>query len=332
MRQRLKRIITGNRLLLQILNRSTGNFPKVLVYHRFAPPGTAVPHRVSADIFAWQLDNLQKDFEVISFGECIARFLHNGVWPKGCVVLTIDDGYLDMYQWAWPELARRNMTATFFVTTRFVDGEFWLWPDQLEYALQQTVCTSSLINIAGEQIVISLKDEGERSAAWQLFIKHCIGSEDSQRLSFISQVMEQLAVLLPSTPPPEYCAVTWEHLQEMQKGGIEIGGHTMSHPILSKISSDLLDREIGMGRQILEERLGHSVRSFCYPNSGPGDINDAVVSAVDRARYSGAVFGTDLAVWDRFQVPRMGISEDRIDFLWKLYGGESFAYRAKKAR
>ncbi|MDD2852259.1 MAG: polysaccharide deacetylase family protein [Desulfuromonadaceae bacterium] len=332
MRQRLKRIITDSRLLLHILNRSTGNFPKVMVYHRFAPSGVAVPHRVSADIFAWQLDTIQKDFDVISFGDCIARFLHHGFWPKGCVVLTVDDGYSDMYEWAWPELARRKMPATFFVTTRFVDGSFWLWPDQLEYALNQTDCTSCSVSIAGEQVLLSLKNESERSSAWQLFISHCIRSEENQRLSFIRQVLELLAVELPSTPPPEYCAVSWDHLREMQRGGIEIGGHTMSHPILSKISPESLDREIGTCKQILEERLGNPVRSFCYPNSGPGDINNDVIAAVDRAGYSGAVFGTDLASWDRFQTPRMGINDNCIDFVWKLYGGESLAYRTRKVK
>lgn len=330
MRQRLKRFITSHRSLLRVLNRLTGNFPKVLVYHRFTPGEQSVPHRVNAAAFAWQLDTLMRDFEVISLKECVARFHRAGRWPRGSAVLTIDDGYRDMYEVAWPELAKRNVPATLFVTTEFVDGKLWLWPDRLQYALDRTVCVNCTIQLAGEAVSLSLNTEQARSRAWQMFSDHCIALPDNERLSFIRQVELLLGGEPPSAPPAEYAAVTWEQLREMRAGNIEIGGHTMTHPILSKIDVALLDKEIGGCRQRIEEKLSAEVHSFCYPNSGPGDINEAVIAAVSRAGYSGAVFGTNLARWDRYQIPRMAISNDRVDFLWKLYGGEALTCRAGK--
>ncbi len=328
MRQRLKKLICGNQLMLRGVNVISDRFPRVLVYHRFAAPNAPIPHRVNAATFAWQLDTIKKDFDVITFGECVARFLQYDSWPKGCVVLTIDDGYSDMYQWAWPELAKRNLPATFFVTTAFVDGTLWLWPDRLEYALIKTDCTECNITISEKQITLSLNTNQERSLAWKLCSDHCISLENSQRLAFIKQLEEQLEIELPLAPPPEYAAVTWEQLKEMQAGGIEIGGHTINHPILSKISIDSLGQEIGLCRQILQKKLTAPVDSFCYTNSAPNDVNAAVITAVKDAGYSGAVFGTNLVAWeDRYQVPRMGISDDRTDFLWKLYGGESLTCR-----
>lgn len=332
MRQRLKKLICANQPLLRGVNVISDRLPRVLVYHRFAAPGSDMPHRVSADQFAWQLDTIRKNFDIITFGECITRFLQHGVWPKGTVVLTIDDGYHDMYQWAWPELAKRKLPATFFVTTAFVDGTLWLWPDRLEYALFKTDRTECSITMPEQQITLSLDSSQTRSAAWQRCSDHCIRLENNRRLAFIKQLEEQLNVELPLAPPPEYAAVTWEQLQEMQAGGIEIGGHTINHPILSKISPELLDNEIGQCRKLIQEQLNAPVNSFCYTNSGPGDVNEAVIAAVVKAGYSGAVFGTNLALWDRYQVPRMGISNDRTDFLWKLYGGESLTCRSRKER
>lgn len=332
MRQRLKRVIAAHPLLLRLLNRFIGNFPKILVYHRFAPAGASMPHRVNAETFAWQLDTLMRDFEVISFGECIARFLQHGRWPQGCVVLTIDDGYCDMYQWAWPELAKRRLPATFFVTTGFIDGTLWLWPDRIEYALLHSRSSECAIFMAGKQVLLDLGDAQERASAWKMFSDYCISLPDDQRQAFIKQVEELLGVELPIRPPPEYAAVTWGQLREMQAGGVEIGGHTINHPILSKIDPNLLDQEIGLCRQILMERLSCPISTFCYTNSGPNDINDAVIASVAKAGYRGAVFGTNLSTWDLFQVPRMGISDDRIDFLWKLYGGESLTFKSKRER
>jgi peptidoglycan/xylan/chitin deacetylase (PgdA/CDA1 family) len=328
MRQRLKKLICGNQMLLRVVNTISDRLPRVLVYHRFAAPDAPVPHRVNAATFAWQLDTIKKNFDVITFGECITRFLQQGAWPEGCVILTIDDGYADMYQYAWPELAKRNLPATFFVTTAFVDGTLWLWPDRLEYALLKTDCTECNITISEKQITLSLNTNQERSVAWMLCSDHCISLQNSERLAFIKQLEEQLEIEPPLAPPPEYAAVTWEQLQEMQAGGIEIGGHTTNHPILSKIPPELLDDEIGQCRKLIQEHLDTPINSFCYTNSGPGDINDAVIAAVVKAGYSGAVFGTNLAAWgDRYQVPRMGISDDQTDFIWKLCGGESLTCR-----
>lgn len=116
----------------------------------------------------------------------------------------------------------------------------------------------------------------------------------------------------------------------MHHNGIEIGSHTMSHPILSRIGSGRLQEEIGTSRAILEEKLRAPIRTFCYPNGQPGDINDEVVSTVRDAGYVGAPYFFDLTKWDPYLVPRMGVSNDRGDFLAKLNGLEMMGMKIRK--
>ena len=54
----------------------------------------------------------------------------------------------------------------------------------------------------------------------------------------------------------------------MDAGGLEIGSHTVSHPILTTTDNDELRRELLESRARLEAELGHSVELFCYPNGG----------------------------------------------------------------
>jgi peptidoglycan/xylan/chitin deacetylase (PgdA/CDA1 family) len=238
------------------------------------------------------------------------------------VVLTIDDGYRDMYLYAYPELRKRNMNATFFVTTRFIEGELWLWPDRLEYALNRTTQQKVTISIDEKSYEYDLSDDAQKQDAWKLCSDYCIGISDHNRLDFINNLEQMLAVESPCSPLQEYAASGWNEICEMHNNGIEIGSHTCNHPILSKIDPALLDREILISKQIIEQQLGSSISSFCYPNSAPGDINDAVVNAVERAGFGAAVFGTDLAKWELFRIPRIGVTNDRNDFLWKLFGLE----------
>lgn len=78
--------------------------------------------------------------------------------------------------------------------------------------------------------------------------------------------------------------VTWEEIKEMEAAGMEIGGHTRTHPELTKIMTDKeLDKEIAGGKKIIEDHLGHPVEVFAYPF---GLEDERVVAAVARAGYS----------------------------------------------
>lgn len=77
--------------------------------------------------------------------------------------------------------------------------------------------------------------------------------------------------------------MTWSQVIEMNKAGMEIGGHSRTHPYLTKIvDNKLLDKEIREPKEIIEQRLGHKIDTFAYPF---GFYNARVVAAVERAGY-----------------------------------------------
>jgi len=47
------------------------------------------------------------------------------------VLLTVDDGYQDFYNLAFPILKKYEVPATVFFTTDFIDKRIWLWHDLL---------------------------------------------------------------------------------------------------------------------------------------------------------------------------------------------------------
>ena len=323
LKKRIKHVITNSRILLRLLRLLSGDMPKVFVWHRFSAPGENIFNRMSADEFGWQLDQINRDFQVLSFGEMLEYFNRHGNWPRRCVVLTIDDGYRDFYRWAFPELKKRGMKATYFATVNFVEGKIWLWPDRLQWVLDATGLSGVTLKLHDETHIYPLVNQRDKTVVWKTCSDHCITLPDEQKEMFIRSLEEALQVSCPEVPTEEYRAVTWAELREMGNHGIEIGSHTMNHPILSRIGPEILKEEVCGSREILREKLDQEISTFCYPNSAPGDITGDVVEQVRNAGYSGAVFGIDLKTWDPYQVPRMGVSAGRADFLWKLYGGES---------
>ncbi|MBU5638120.1 polysaccharide deacetylase family protein [Geomonas sp. Red69] len=318
----IKTAIVGNRMLRGLLNSATGDFPKIFVYHRFARSRQPGSDALAVDEFIWQLEQLRSGFDVMTVAACLGHFERHGRWPKQSAIVTVDDGYRDFYDIAFPELAKRGLPATFYVTTGFIDRHVWLWPDMLEHAFSVTHADSLTLDLGDGVASFPLHGGDAKRQAWSAVSSHCLKVADHERKALIGSVLAQLGVVLPPHPPSEYEAVTWDQLRDIGSHGIEIGSHTVSHPILSRVPLEELDREVRLSKRRLEEQLGCEVSTFCYPNSSPHDINEAVLGSV-RQHYAGAVFGIDLKRWDRHMLPRMGVTEDREDFLWKLYGGES---------
>lgn len=288
-KKKIKDLITNSGSLLQLLNMVAEDFPRVFVWHRFSAPTKDVNGCVSADVFGWQLDQIRQDFQVLTLGEVLKHYLEHRQWPRRCVVLTVDDGYRDFYLWAYPELKKREMQATFFTTVNFVEGIIWLWPDRLQWALDESSAEEVALPFHGELRQFPLKTLHDKASAWKSCSDYCITLADDKKEMFIRAVMDALQVSCPEKPTDEYHAVSWDELLEMSNSGIEIGSHTMNHPILSRIDQTRLVEEVCTPKKILEDKLGRGITSFCYPNSAPGDITDKVVETVQKAGYSGAV-------------------------------------------
>ncbi|MDB4894454.1 MAG: polysaccharide deacetylase [Firmicutes bacterium] len=114
-----------------------------------------------------------------------------------------------------------------------------------------------------------------------------------------------LFVITGNVGKPEY--VTWDQVREMAAAGIEMGGHTVNHPDLSKLDSNRQAFELTESRRVLAEQSGRPVRFFAYPS---GRYTDRTLALTKQAGYVGAVTtlpglaepGQDVLQWHRIRV------------------------------
>ena len=101
--------------------------------------------------------------------------------------------------------------------------------------------------------------------------------------------------------------MTAAQVVEADRSGVEIGAHTVDHADLVKQSPDGLHYQLTASKAALEQLLGHSVLSLCYPS---GRFNPTVAAAAENAGYSDATttrWGSvrNLAsryIWDRLRI------------------------------
>jgi peptidoglycan/xylan/chitin deacetylase (PgdA/CDA1 family) len=82
----------------------------------------------------------------------------------------------------------------------------------------------------------------------------------------------------PALPPSKI--LSWEEIKELHKYGIEFGGHTRTHPDLTKIPDSRAEREIVESKAAIENFLGSQAASFAYPF---GKFNASVKRTVEKS-------------------------------------------------
>lgn len=96
--------------------------------------------------------------------------------------------------------------------------------------------------------------------------------------------------------------VEWEHLHELASAGWIIGCHSYDHIPLRGLSAAELEQQINNAGQILADRLGVPVDSYCYPY---GSLDATVVEAIRDAGYRTAFTLNPLAYQPRNDLLRL---------------------------
>ncbi|MFD1496659.1 polysaccharide deacetylase family protein [Streptosporangium lutulentum] len=104
--------------------------------------------------------------------------------------------------------------------------------------------------------------------------------------------------------------LTWSQVREAASCGIEIGGHSHSHPQLDQLSDHELRQELWRNKALLEDRVGTAVSTMAYPY---GYSSVRVRREVRRAGYRAACAVSNALAADRHDelaLPRLTIAEN----------------------
>ena len=315
------------RPVLHKLRRAARHFvererPIILMYHRVA----RLAHdpwqlAVWPDRFAEQIEALVQLRRVVSL-RWLSAELARGRLPKRVAAVTFDDGYADVLTQAKPVLERHACPATVFLVTGVIGNSCAFWWDELSRIVFETpVLPPELeIDIAG------------RVHRWQIDDR-LTGSANDGLGDCPAFTREQLHYELWRLLRPLELGPRWELLmrlclwagiaidansvhrplapEEVRRlaapGFIDIGAHTITHPVLSMLDETKQRCEIEGSRIACEDLIGEPIHTFAYPF---GDFDDASAAYVRNAGFSCACTtqgGRVSRQSDPTRLPRFGI-------------------------
>lgn len=290
----------------------------ILCYHRFASTQWA-DGALSPELFDAHLRYLKKHFTPVSFRD-VPSILSGRLCVKNPLILTVDDGYRDFVEAAVPLLRKHAIPATLFVTTRFIDGEIWLAPDIINYVIFRT--SKMKADILGSRPEVPLQTLEDKRRACDKLLSFCKRLDEENKADVLSELADKLDVKVPPCPPSEFQPVSWKQLKELD-GLIEIGSHTLTHPILSRVATDRAEIEIVESKKHIERNLDREVTAFAYPNGTHGDYAAREKEILRESGYRYAVtcnVGFNAFDADLLELNRVVVQHDFARFVKEVSG------------
>jgi peptidoglycan/xylan/chitin deacetylase (PgdA/CDA1 family) len=309
----------------------------LLLYHRIATPSVDA-HRlcVTPEHFGEHLETLRRRYRILRLSD-LWRSLATGRVPRNAVVLTFDDGYADNLYQARPYLARYDAPATVFVTAGQIgqEREFW-WdelqrliltapslPDNLEVKAalgawrlalggDGTCCVPEGPAFAGPSAKRQAPGAGaERSELyWQLYSLLRPLMDADREL-----VLAQLRSQIPTRAERDVAcrAMSAAEVCRLCEGGlVDVGAHTMTHPVLAALPPERQAQELRGSKAVLGEILGRPVATLSYPYGGEAEVGAAAPQLAREAGFEVACAVAHRAVTrgeDRYRLPRMVVED-----------------------
>lgn len=200
-------------------------------------------------------------WDIVSLDEVPARIkdTHN---KRRFACFTLDDGYLDNIEYAYPVFKRHNVPFTIYLPTAFADGQGELWWLELENAIQKA--GRIRVEMDGKPRLFETRSEEQKSVAFHAVYWWLRSQPEHETRRVVRELANQSgydAATLCSE-----LVMTWDQARELAKDPlVTFGGHTCHHVALAKLPANEARTEIAESISRLERELGRPCRHFSYP-------------------------------------------------------------------
>ncbi|CAA9889315.1 Polysaccharide deacetylase [Candidatus Methylobacter favarea] len=272
----------------------------ILIYHQvLEQPDFMRPWEIDKTVFSWQMALIARYFNVLPLHEALEK-MANGTLPPRAVCITFDDGYANNYTHALPILLANKLTATFFIASGYLDGGR-MWNDTVIESIRTLPgprLDLTAIGLGSYDISNPVK---KAQVAVDILprIKHLQPAARAQYAGYLASLAKKM---------PDDLMLTSSQVMKLYVSGMEIGGHTVTHPILALLAPDEVRQEVADNKTTLEQLLNTKIRYFAYPNGKPGqDYSPDQVRIIKECGYQAALStrpGVSAKGNDRWQLAR----------------------------
>ncbi|MFM2422533.1 MAG: hypothetical protein RL291_1063 [Pseudomonadota bacterium] len=248
------------------------------------PPDAFAPNRI-LKITPQFLDRvvrmvIEAGFDVLSLDEVHFR-LTEGTLSRPFVAFTLDDGYRDNLEFAYPIFRRYGVPFAVYVPTEYPDGHGDLWWHALERAMSGR--SHMAIRMDGSVRQFKLRTPREKDTAFHEIYWWLRSIDEREARRIVGELAHGAG--LESEALCRKMIMTWDEVRRLASDPLAtIGAHTRRHFALAKLPLAEAQEEMAESIKRLERELQRPIKHFSYPF---GDVTSAGPREFQLARELG---------------------------------------------
>jgi len=241
--------------------------------------------------FAELVDQWAREHDIVGHEEALRRAAHDDGRPA--LVVTFDDGYAGVHDAALPVLRERGLVATVFIVTR--DGgalppSALLHFEELELAFRLTAAKAVDVSSLGLGR-LGLASGAERIASLRTLKRVLKCMPEAERARAAAKVFDQLGIDRDSLSAEHgrherFRKLSRVEIHALLDAGWTVGGHTRTHPVLSRVSDEQLWDEVDGCARDLARGFGLTGVPFAYPFGGAAHVDPRAAAAARAAGFT----------------------------------------------
>jgi peptidoglycan/xylan/chitin deacetylase (PgdA/CDA1 family) len=310
--------------VLRLASQWTPDGAAILMYHsvqdepeRYANSiGSGILH--STHNFTQQMELVAKRFSPVTVDE-IRLFLNGGKpLPRRAVAVTFDDGYADNAEIVAPILNRIGIPASFYLTTSLIGAHNPPWFCRLRHAFASTRKKEWLSPANGQPCILATAND--RNTALLAAFDTCASLAGDPLEQTVHTIEHSLDV--ETLNEVDGLMMDWDQARTLLRDGHIVGCHTLTHPNVAQVASDVAHKELVVSKRKLEEEMSAPVLHFSYPHPALNPHwTPGTVAMTREAGYQTAVtttFGPVRREDDPLSLTRIWTPRSVPEFLWNL--------------
>lgn len=205
-------------------------------------------------------------FDIISLDDVPGR-LASTKKTRPFVCFTLDDGYRDNIEHAYPVFKRHNAPFTIYLPTEYLDGNGDLW----WLVLQEAILKAQNLNVEidGRERTFVTRTTDEKDAAFSEIYWWLRSQSEHLARRIVKDLAHQAGY--DARPLCSDLVMTWDQARALAKDPlVTLGAHTCRHLALAKLPAHEARREVTESIERLENELGKPCRHFAYPYGDAG--------------------------------------------------------------
>jgi peptidoglycan/xylan/chitin deacetylase (PgdA/CDA1 family) len=286
-RDQLAGLLSGGGLLrvLETLARR----PRLLVlnYHRI---GSGAGNRfddgaysATAEDFRDQVRYVRTHFDMLGQDGLLEAASRGFALGRASAIITLDDGYRDSFEVAFPILRDLGVPAFFFIPTGYIDRPRLPWWDRIAFILKHTRVERLCLDLP-RRFEIDLRRTERARAIMEVLLSYREAGDFEER-AFFDHLESRAELADDSEALGRELFVTWDEIRRMRASGMAIGSHTHTHRILGRIPASDQREELVTSKARLEEELDEPVTTIAYPVGSRQAFNERTMSLAREAGY-----------------------------------------------